>query len=99
MIEAQIALILSALDHLDATGARALEPRADAQAAFLAQIDAKMRGTVWTAGGCHSWYLDASGRNSTLWPGFTYPFKRRLERLDPREFSVIAPPVREPALV
>jgi len=28
-----------------------------------------MRGAVWTAGGCDSWYLDATGRNSTLWPG------------------------------
>jgi cation diffusion facilitator CzcD-associated flavoprotein CzcO len=99
MIEAQIALVLAALEHLEATGARALEPRAEAQAAFVADVDRRMRGTVWTSGGCQSWYLDHTGRNSTLWPGFTYPFKRRLERFDPAEFSLLAPPVREPALV
>lgn len=26
-----------------------------------------MARTVWTTG-CASWYLDATGRNSTLWP-------------------------------
>ena len=30
-----------------------------------------MQGTVWTAGNCHSWYLDDTGRNTTLWPVYT----------------------------
>jgi cation diffusion facilitator CzcD-associated flavoprotein CzcO len=92
MIEAQIAHVMAALRHLDATGGAALEPRPEAQAAFVAEIDAEMQGTVWTTGGCQSWYLDATGRNSTLWPGFTYPFKRRLERLVPGEY-LVHPPV------
>jgi hypothetical protein len=29
------------------------------------------------AGGCASWYLDKTGRNSTLWPWSTYAFMRR----------------------
>ena len=45
-----------------------------------------MRGSVWTAGGCRSWYLDRTGRNSTLWPGFTIPFRRRLARLRPDDY-------------
>src|SRR5262249_37649996 len=60
----------------------------EAQAAFVAEIDSKMRGTVWTSGGCRSWYLDATGRNSTIWPGFTWSFKRRIERFDPAEYNV-----------
>ncbi|MGB2939972.1 MAG: hypothetical protein WBD38_06730, partial [Candidatus Dormiibacterota bacterium] len=45
-------------------------------------IQRRMRGTVWLAGGCNSWYLDRQGRNSTLWPGFTFQFRRALSRFD-----------------
>jgi len=34
-----------------------------------------MQRTIWTTGGCASWYLDAHGRNTTLWPGFTFTFR------------------------
>jgi hypothetical protein len=86
MIEAQIAHVIGALRHLRRTGAAAVEPTEQAQAAFIEEVDREMRGTVWTSGGCASWYLDDTGRNSTLWPGFTYPFKRRLERFEPGEY-------------
>jgi hypothetical protein len=49
-------------------------------------------GTVWTAGGCESWYLDRNGRNSTLWPTFTYPFRRRLAAFDPAAHRTQAAP-------
>jgi cation diffusion facilitator CzcD-associated flavoprotein CzcO len=98
MIECQIAHLMAALRHLRSTGAQAVEPRAEAQAAFVAEVDAKMEGTVWTSGGCRSWYLDETGRNSTLWPGFTHPFKRRLARFRPDEY-VVHPPVPAPERV
>lgn len=56
--------------------------RSEAQRRFNDRVQDEMQGTVWTAGGCASWYLDASGRNSTLWPGFTWRFKRMTERFD-----------------
>jgi cation diffusion facilitator CzcD-associated flavoprotein CzcO len=90
MIEHQIEHVLGALDFLGRNGAATLEPRAEAQAAFLADIDARMRGTVWTSGGCKSWYLDRNGRNSTLWPGTTLSFKRRAARFDPDEYETAA---------
>jgi len=86
MIEHQIEHVLGALRHLRARGLSAIEPRADAQAAFVADVDARMRNTVWTTGGCSSWYLDRTGRNSTLWPGTTLSFKRRVTRFDPSEY-------------
>jgi cyclohexanone monooxygenase len=30
---------------------------------------------VW-ASGCRSWYLNAAGKNTTLWPGFTFTYHR-----------------------
>ncbi|MBW3570834.1 MAG: NAD(P)/FAD-dependent oxidoreductase [Gemmatimonadetes bacterium] len=88
MIEAQIEHLLGALGHMRAHGAAALEPRPEAQEAFVAAIDRRMTGTVWTSGGCRSWYLDATGRNSTLWPDFTWRFRRRVARFDPAEYTM-----------
>ena len=33
-------------------------------------------------GGCASWYLDAHGNNTTLWPDFTFRFRRQTKRFD-----------------
>lgn len=90
MIESQIEHIVNALRHMSARGMSSVEPRPEAQAAFVAHVDERMRGTVWTSGGCASWYLDERGRNSTLWPGFTFTFKRRVEPFDAREYIVRA---------
>ena len=89
MIESQIEHIVNAVRYLRTHTADAVEPRADAQAAFVAAVDKDMEGTVWTSGGCKSWYLDPNGRNSTLWPGFTFTFKRRVERFNPSEYVVM----------
>jgi cation diffusion facilitator CzcD-associated flavoprotein CzcO len=86
IIESQIEHVVSALRHLDGEKLASVEPRIEAQNAFVDFVDRKTLGTVWTSGGCESWYLDAQGRNSTLWPGFTFTFKRRVERFDPSEY-------------
>jgi hypothetical protein len=70
--------VLGALRWMDSHSASAIEPRPEAQAAFVAEVDRRMRHTVWLTGGCRSWYLDASGRNSTLWPGSVGAFRRRV---------------------
>ncbi|HLL83511.1 MAG TPA: NAD(P)/FAD-dependent oxidoreductase [Longimicrobium sp.] len=86
MIEPQIEHVLKALRYLRREGLAALEPKAEAQNAFVREVDRKMTGTVWTAGGCASWYLDATGRNSTLWPGFTFTFRWKVERFLPLDY-------------
>jgi hypothetical protein len=88
MIEAQIAHIVGAIRYMQRHEVAVIEPRPEAQAAFVADVDARMRGTVWTAGGCQSWYLDAAGRNSTLWPGSTWHFRRRVARFVSNEYRM-----------
>jgi cation diffusion facilitator CzcD-associated flavoprotein CzcO len=89
MVEAQVEHLVAALRHMDRRGIAALEPRPEAQDAFVAEVDGMMEGTVWTSGGCASWYLDGTGRNSTLWPDFTFRFRRRAARLDPADYAAI----------
>jgi cation diffusion facilitator CzcD-associated flavoprotein CzcO len=89
MAEAQLGYLSKALAHMWRTGASAIEPLPAAQQAWLDEVDRKMAGTVWTAGGCNSWYLDATGRNSALWPGTTLSFRRRLSRFRPSEYEAL----------
>ena len=56
--------------------------------AYRDLIARKSEGTVWLAGGCASWYLDKHGHNTTLWPDFTFRFRRLLGRWDPQAWIV-----------
>ena len=47
-----------------------------------------MKRTVWSAGGCDSWYLDAHGKNTTLWPRSTLDFRRRLASFDAAAYTL-----------
>jgi cation diffusion facilitator CzcD-associated flavoprotein CzcO len=85
MIEAQLRHVIAALKHLRRTGAAAIEPTRAAQTRHTERVDAKMAGTVWGTG-CASWYLDATGRNSTLWPGYATGFRLRLSRFRPADY-------------
>ncbi len=102
MIEAQIAYLRRALRYRREYGLGTLEPTAEAQAAYIAAVDRGTEGSVWTAGGCLSWYVDATGRNSTLWPGSVRAYQRRLSRFEIGDYDAQVPrhlPKREPAFV
>ncbi|NUT34056.1 MAG: NAD(P)/FAD-dependent oxidoreductase [Hamadaea sp.] len=88
MIESQLTLVVKALRHLRRTGVTAIEPTPRAQERWSATIDRKMRGTVWETG-CASWYLDATGRNTTIWPGFATGFRLRTRRFQPTDYAVV----------
>jgi cyclohexanone monooxygenase len=99
MIESQIAYVLDAVRHIERTG-EVVEVRPDAEGAWDAGVQRAMSRTVWTTGGCASWYLDERGRNTTLWPGSTWRFRRRTARFDPAAYRTFepAPVTPEPAL-
>ena len=99
MIESQLNYVLDALRTMDARGAKSIDVRPDVQARYNAAIQKRLRNTVWNAGGCASWYLDHTGRNTTLWPGFTWPFRRLLRGFDADHYELrpVAPaPEPEP---
>jgi cation diffusion facilitator CzcD-associated flavoprotein CzcO len=91
MIESQIAYVLDALRVLDERGAAAVEPQPRAQERWNRDIQRRMRKTVWSAGGCSSWYLDSHGRNVTLWPRTTFVFRRLTRSFDVENYDVITP--------
>ena len=93
MAESQVDYIAQAL--ASANGA-AIEPRAEAQERWNQEIQRRMPGTVWTEGGCQSWYIDRNGLNTSLWPDFSFRFRRALRRFDADEYVLHrAPAPRE----
>jgi cation diffusion facilitator CzcD-associated flavoprotein CzcO len=89
IIESQLNYILDYLNVLRRAGGGALDARPDAQERWCAEIERRMRSTVWATGGCVSWYLNEAGRNPTLWPASTLRFRRETRRVDPAEYVLI----------
>jgi cation diffusion facilitator CzcD-associated flavoprotein CzcO len=82
MIESQVAYVDDALQTMAAEGLAVLETTPQAQEAYRRLIAQKSTGTVWVGGGCASWYLDKHGHNTTLWPDFTFRFRKLTRKLD-----------------
>jgi cation diffusion facilitator CzcD-associated flavoprotein CzcO len=82
MIESQVAYAVDALRAMRASDVGAVEPDPEVQRRWNDDLQRRMRRTVWSTGGCSSWYLDAHGRNVTLWPRTTYTFRRLTSRFD-----------------
>jgi hypothetical protein len=86
LAEAQINYIVDCLEHLHRHGLSSCEIRSERQQAFNRDLREREAGTVWTSGGCGSWYLDADGGTSVIWPGYTWEFERPLRRFDPDDY-------------
>jgi cation diffusion facilitator CzcD-associated flavoprotein CzcO len=82
MIESQVAYLVDAWRQLRRYGLATVEPTEAAENAWNADLQRRMRRTVWSTGGCRSWYLDAHGRNVALWPRTTYKFRRLTASFD-----------------
>jgi len=91
IIESQIAYITSAIATLRSRDVQAVDVRPEIQATYNAEIQARLAHTVWNTGGCRSWYLTRDGRNTTLWPGFTFEYRRRTKRFHLGDYRVVAP--------
>jgi cation diffusion facilitator CzcD-associated flavoprotein CzcO len=90
MIESQVNYVAEALHAMRRRGARTVEVRPEAQRAYNRELERLTEGTVWVTGGCASYYLDRNGRNSTLWPTFTWPFRRRTREFDEGAYTLAA---------
>ena len=90
MIESQVHYVMKAVERIRDRPGTLLDVREDAQRGYNEDIQRRLAGTVW-ASGCASWYLDAHGRNTTLWPGFCFQFRQATRRFDPADYHVVAP--------
>lgn len=82
MLESQAAYLAAALDTMRTEGLRSVEVRPEVQGAHNTWVNDALSNTVWNSGGCSSWYLDSQGRNSVMWPTFTFRFRARTKAFD-----------------
>lgn len=94
MIEAQVRYVMQCLRWLDRRRLATVEVREDVQRDYNERLQARFTRTVWrdrpgTAWQlpCTSWYVDARGRNTALWPGFSAAYWLTMRRADIRHFA------------
>lgn len=97
MIESQLNYLadymrqLTLLSSSGLGGRVALAARTGAVQAWNDKVQRRMERTVWNTGGCNSWYLDANGVNTTIWPGTTTEFRNATRQVDLAEYEVLRP--------
>jgi cation diffusion facilitator CzcD-associated flavoprotein CzcO len=90
MIESQLNYVIDCLQVMRERGADVVDVRPEAQDLFNDEMAGALKGTVWTAGHCQSWYLDSTGRNTSIWPDASFRFRSRTRRFEPEKY-VLAP--------
>jgi cation diffusion facilitator CzcD-associated flavoprotein CzcO len=84
-LETQAAYLRQALTHMRARGARAVEVRAEVEAAADRAVQQRFAGTAWTR--CDSWYRDEQGRIVANWPGYMREYRKQAGQLDAAQYS------------
>jgi cation diffusion facilitator CzcD-associated flavoprotein CzcO len=80
MIESQIQHIMSCLRILARDQAEVIEASPGRTGRYNRALQRRLSRAVWTIGGCTSWYLDESGVNPAIWPGFSVEYWARTRR-------------------
>ena len=73
MLESQVAHVMRCLRRLREAGGATIEVAAPPFERYNAHVQRRMRHTVF--GGCANWYVDAHGRHTVNWPGFTTTYR------------------------
>jgi cation diffusion facilitator CzcD-associated flavoprotein CzcO len=89
MIESQVHYVLEAILLMREKGVAHVDVKAEVQERFVTQMQSRLKGTVW-ASGCKSWYLNESGKNTTLWAGFTFRYRQITRRFRISDYAVKA---------
>src|SRR5262249_26391017 len=86
MIESQVAYVMDALRTMREHGLKLVDVKRAAQDRYNARLQERLKDTVWMSG-CMSWHLTRTGRNTTIWPGFTFEYRLRTRRFDAHAYE------------
>ena len=85
-LECQFNYVIDAVRRMRERNLRWIDLKPETQAAWRSEIDERSCETVWTTGGCTSWYTNAEGRNTNNWVGPWLEFRRRTLRINPAHY-------------
>src|SRR5262249_34057972 len=86
IIESQVDYVIQYIDALRARDGIVLDVLPAIQQDYNRAIQARLANTVW-ATGCNSWYLNRSGRNTTVFPGLARHYRKLTARFDVASYA------------
>lgn len=87
MIESQVRYISEAIQYMNKNKVKAIDVKPDVQKSYNEKIQKRLQNTIWKSG-CKSWYMTKSGKNTTLWPGFTFEYRARTYFFQPNDYEL-----------
>jgi len=90
-LECQYSYVLDAVRRLRQGGLSWIDLKSETLERWRAEIEERSGATVWTNGGCTSWYTNAAGQNTNNWPGPWLEFRRRTRRINPGDYRAAVP--------
>jgi len=88
LMESQLEYILRMINHKKKHNWKSIEIKEDVEEAYNKKLQKKLKSSVWQTGGCHSWYQTEDGYNTTMYPDFTFLFKRDCKNFQPRKHII-----------
>ncbi len=80
MIEAQARYIQKAIVKMQKAAVKYFDLKKLVQDDYNRELSRRFEGTVWTAGHCVSWYHTPGGKNTTIFPGFSFQLRWRTRK-------------------
>jgi cation diffusion facilitator CzcD-associated flavoprotein CzcO len=87
MLEAQARYVTEAVSLLRDRQLRWLNVKPQAQAAFISRIRDASKQSPYESG-CHSWYINAQGRNINNWLGYMADYGKLTAQVNPDEYEL-----------
>lgn len=88
MMESQYHFIIDYLKKHVSNEAKVFAVKSEAQEKYNKYIQQKLKNTVWSSG-CKSWYILDTDRNPTVWPDFTFRYRKQTNSVDWNDFEEI----------
>ncbi|TGK31782.1 NAD(P)/FAD-dependent oxidoreductase [Leptospira gomenensis] len=89
MIESQANYAIACIRSLRKKRLKYINVRKEVQDFYNRRIQARLEKSIWNTGGCVSWYRTKSGKNTTLWPGFTFEFRLKTRAVDLSHYDTV----------
>jgi len=87
IIESQMNYVMQYIEFIESGSQNYLDLNPEVQDAYNERIQRRLKQTVW-ASGCKSWYMNADGKNTALYPGLTLTFRKETKKFDPLAYNL-----------
>ncbi|MGB3727414.1 MAG: NAD(P)/FAD-dependent oxidoreductase, partial [Glaciecola sp.] len=88
VIESQMKYIVRCVQKLVYGGVKSIEPTEYAEQQYTSMVHSEMEKTVWSHGGCTSWYQNKKGKVIAMFPGFSFTFRRLCKRFKSSDHNI-----------